>query len=219
MRVASVLVALALLSGCAAGRTNTGGAVADSPPSSTGLSAPVSAGGPGSSDADDARLAALRYVASTDTLMAHSPIGRAEIFRSLVTPSAVREQVAAFEVAAEQLAVTLDVPVERLVWVEAPVTATLVDADESLAAVDVWTVSILGAPGSGSPQQVWRTVHVEPRTARRSVARGNSDGGRRSDAGRQRTGAAVRMGRVRPSRPVGPDRRWSRAVIAEGLSG
>ncbi len=161
MRVASVLVGLALLSGCAAGRTNTGGAVADSPPSSTGLSAPVSAGGPGSSDADDARLAALRYVASTDTLMAHSPIGRAEIFRALVTPSVVREQVAAFEVAAEQLAVTLDVPVERLVWVEAPVTATLVEADESLAAVDVWTVSILGAPGSGSPQQVWRTVHVE----------------------------------------------------------
>jgi len=25
----------------------------------------------------------------------------------------------------------------------------------------VWTVSILGSPDSGSPQQVWRTVHVD----------------------------------------------------------
>ena len=29
------------------------------------------------------------------------------------------------------------------------------------ASVDVWTVSILGAPDAGSPQQVWRTVHVD----------------------------------------------------------
>jgi len=109
----------------------------------------------------DARLAALEYVASTDTLMAHSPVGRSEIFRSLVTPDAVGEQVAAFEQAAEQLAQTLDMPVQRLVWVEAPISATLTLEGDSEAAVDVWTVSILGSPDSGSPQQVWRTVHVE----------------------------------------------------------
>lgn len=107
------------------------------------------------------RDAALAYVASTDTLMAHSSIGRAEIFRSLLVPTAVSGQAAAFEEAAEQLALTLGLPVERLVWVEAPITARLIDEDDSEATVDVWTVSILGAPDTGSPQQVWRTVHVE----------------------------------------------------------
>ena len=123
--------------------------------------------------------AALAYVASTDTLMAHSSIGRAEIFRSLLTPAAVAEQAVAFEQAAEQLALTLDVPVERLVWVEAPITATLTDDGDSEAAVDVWTVSILGAPDAGSPQQVWRTVHVnlERLDGRWLVASATADAG------------------------------------------
>ena len=105
--------------------------------------------------------AAVRYVASTDTLMAHSSIGRAEIFRSLLTPSALAGQAAAFEEAATQMAQTLGVPVERLTWVEAPITSTLSESSASKATVDVWTVSILGSPDSGSPQQVWRTVHVD----------------------------------------------------------
>jgi hypothetical protein len=105
--------------------------------------------------------AALTYVASTDALMAHSSIGRAEILRSLLTPAAAREQSAALEDAVDQIALTLDVPVERLTWVEAPLTATLREHDESSASVAVWTVSVLGSPHAGSPQQVWRTVHVE----------------------------------------------------------
>ena len=79
----------------------------------------------------------------------------------MVAPEAVAEQAAAFEHAAEQLALTLDFPVERLVWVEAPLTATVIDQSDSDAAVAVWTVSILGARGAGSPQQVWRTVRVD----------------------------------------------------------
>jgi hypothetical protein len=105
--------------------------------------------------------AALTYVAATDALMAHSSIGRAEILGSLLTPAAAREQSAALEGAVEQMALTLDVPVERLTWVEAPLTATLREHDESSASVAVWTVSVLGSPAAGSPQQVWRTVHVE----------------------------------------------------------
>jgi hypothetical protein len=112
-------------------------------------------------ESDGPLEAALAYVASTDTLMAHSSIGRAEIFRSMVAPEAVAEQAAAFEQAAEQLALTLDLPVERLVWVEAPLTATVIDRSDSDAAVAVWTVSIIGARGAGSPQQVWRTVRVD----------------------------------------------------------
>lgn len=109
---------------------------------------------------DDPRRAALVYVASTDELMAHSPVGRREILRKLVTATALDGQLTSFENAAGQLATTLNVPVERLVWVEAPLTATVVAATATVATVDVWTVSILGAPTTGSPQQVWRTVHV-----------------------------------------------------------
>lgn len=105
--------------------------------------------------------AALTYVASTDALMAHSSIGRAEILGSLLTPLAAREQSAALDDAVEQMALTLDVPVERLVWVEAPLTATVREHDETSASVVVWTVSVFGSRGAGSPQQVWRTVHVE----------------------------------------------------------
>lgn len=105
--------------------------------------------------------AALTYVASTDGLMAHSSIGRAEILGSLLTPAAAREQSAALEDAVEQMALTLEVPVERLVWVEAPLTATVRERDGTSASVAVWTVSVFGSPDSGSPQQVWRTVDVE----------------------------------------------------------
>jgi hypothetical protein len=111
--------------------------------------------------ASDPVEAAVRYVASTDALVAHSAIGRQEILRGLVTADSLVAQVAALESALADMAVTLDVPVERLTWVEAPLAATLVDATGSSASVDVWTVSILGAPDTGSPQQVWRTVHTD----------------------------------------------------------
>jgi hypothetical protein len=104
---------------------------------------------------------AVVYVASTDQLMAHSPIGRREIFRRLVVASAVADQMEAFDAAATSLADTLDLTVDRLTWVEAPLTATLVSSSGSTASVDVWAVSILGAPDSGPPQQAWRTVHVD----------------------------------------------------------
>ena len=105
--------------------------------------------------------AAIAYVASTDQLMAHSPIGRGEIFRRLVAPAAVDEQVEAFEAVATSMADTLGVTVDRLTWVEAPLTATLASVDHNQASVDVWAVSVLGAPDLGPPQQAWRTVHVD----------------------------------------------------------
>jgi hypothetical protein len=125
------------------------------------LAASTGTAPPAGRDLGDPLSTAVTYVASTDELMAHSPVGRREIFRKLVTASAIDGQVTSFEEAAEHLAMTLKVPVERLVWVEAPITATLVSASATSAAVDVWTVSIVGAPATGSPQQVWRTVHVQ----------------------------------------------------------
>lgn len=105
--------------------------------------------------------AALVYVASTDGLVGRSPVGRAELLRRLATPASVTVQAAALDEATTRLADTLGVPAERLTWVEAPITASIVEQSDEAASVDVWTVSILGAPDSGSPQAVWRTVHVD----------------------------------------------------------
>ncbi len=115
----------------------------------------------GAVEVPDPVAAAVTYVASTDALMAHSSIGRREILRKLVTPDALAEQVAGIESAVTGLAEELGVPVERLTWVEAPLTATLLRSDGRSASVDVWVVSVLGAPDGGPPQQAWRTVHVD----------------------------------------------------------
>jgi hypothetical protein len=129
------------------------------------VGAPVVTSEPGvpsnGSHVEDPVGAAVTYVATTDGLMGHSPIGRQELLGRLLVPSVLAEQAAALEDAAARMAATLGVPVERLVWIEAPLTATLIDSGAASASVDVWTVSILGAPDVGLPQQVWRTVHVD----------------------------------------------------------
>jgi hypothetical protein len=160
--VASITMVLAVgLGGCSTSGSSTersSSTMAWASPTETPMTSEATSAG---STSDGPVQAAVAYVASTDELMAHSPVGRREIFRKLVTASALDGQLSSFESAAEQLATTLNVPVERLVWVEAPITATLVDDVATSAAVDVWTVSILGSPTTGSPQQVWRTVHVQ----------------------------------------------------------
>jgi hypothetical protein len=116
---------------------------------------------PAQRPAGAAIAAALAYVASTDTLMAHSPIGRGEILERLVLPRALDEQAEALDEATAEMAKKLGVPVEGLAWVEAPLSATVTESSPTTATVAVWTVSVYGAPAAGSPQQVWRTVHVE----------------------------------------------------------
>jgi hypothetical protein len=151
---ATILAVLVAVAGCSSAGDQSQARSAINPESAAPAPGSVSA-------RPDPVAAAIAYVASTDELMAHSPIGRAEIFRKLVVPGAVIAHVEAFQKAADDLATTLDVPVERLTWVESPLTATLAADSGSSATVDVWSVSVLGAPDAGSPQQVWRTVHVD----------------------------------------------------------
>jgi len=113
------------------------------------------------SDAPGPVDAAVQYVASTDSLVAHSAVGRQELLRRMVAPDALAEHAEALESAIADMATRLDVPVERLTWVEAPITASVASVAGTAVSVDVWTVSILGAPEVGSPQEVWRTVHVD----------------------------------------------------------
>ena len=178
-RFAAVAVTIAaLLSACSPSAAPSGDDTATTIPSLVETTQPEILH-PGASATSDPFDAAVSYVASTDELMAHSPVGRREIFRKLVAPSALDGQVTSFEEAAAQLATMLKIPVERLVWVEAPLTATIVEATDAAVSVDVWTVSILGAPDVGSPQQVWRTVHVnlEMDSGRWLVASASADEG------------------------------------------
>ena len=160
--LAPIVLSLVLLAAAGCSSATSEGRTSSTVAASGGHE-PAKAASDALSAVDDAGplRAALAYVASTDTLMAHSSIGRAEILSSLLTPAAASEQSAALDDAVEQMALTLTVPVERLEWVEAPLTATVQERDELSAAVDVWTVSVLGAPDAGPPQQVWRTVHVD----------------------------------------------------------
>ena len=178
-RFAAVAVTIAaLLSACSPSAAPSGDHTATTMPPLVETTQPEILN-PGASTLSDPLDAAVAYVASTDELMAHSPVGRREIFRKLVAPSALDGQVTSFEAAAAQLATTLKIPVERLVWVEAPLTATIVEATDAAVSIDVWTVSILGAPDVGSPQQVWRTVHVnlEMDSGRWLVASASADEG------------------------------------------
>jgi hypothetical protein len=153
-----VLLATFVMIGCSSARSPSSNTAA---PASSNVESAASAVAAFHAAPPDPVVAAIAYVASTDDLMGHSPVGRREIFRKLVAPAELDAQVASFEQAASELATTLDVPVERLVWVEVPITAKVVDSTSESASVDVWTVSILGAPSAGSPQEVWRTVHID----------------------------------------------------------
>lgn len=155
---AFVVLVVVLVAGCGGSAAPSAATVPTGSPSTNHANgtAPV-----GAASVADPVAAAVTYVASTDALMAHSSIGRREILRQLVTPDALADQVAGIESAAAGLAEQLGLPVERLTWVEAPLTATLVDVDGGSAVVDVWAVSVLGSPDVGPPQQAWRTVHVD----------------------------------------------------------
>jgi hypothetical protein len=157
LRVIVVVVATFAAIGCSPARSQPSNVAV---PASSNVESAASTVAAPTAAAPDPVAVAIAYVASTDDLMGHSPVGRREIFRKLVAPTEVDTQAEAFEQAASELATTLGVPVERLVWVEVPITAKVVDSTSESASVDVWTVSILGAPSNGSPQQVWRTVHI-----------------------------------------------------------
>lgn len=151
-------LAAVVLAACSGGQADR---PASPVPAAAAPATHTASGGSGAGAAADPVAVAVRYVATTDGLMAHSSIGRREILRSLVTPGALADQVEGIEGAAARLAEELGVAVERLTWVEAPISATTVARSEAVASVDVWVVSVFGSPDTGPPQQAWRTVHVD----------------------------------------------------------
>ena len=103
---------------------------------------------------------AIRYVASTDGLMAHSPIGRHQILSELVAPDRLAEHERQVTVGLDAIEAKIGRPVTQLVWVEAPISATIELAADGGVRVAVWSVSVFAHPDAGLVDQVWRTTHV-----------------------------------------------------------
>ena len=109
--------------------------------------------------------AAVRYVASTDELMARSMVVRRDILAKLVAPEVLDAQTAALEATIASFEQARKVSVTRFVWVETPLTATITDTlAPGLVRVGVWSVSIMSQPGSTTAEQAWRTITVTVRS-------------------------------------------------------
>ena len=105
--------------------------------------------------------AAVRYVASTDELMAHSMVVRRDILAKLVAPEVLDAQMTALEATVASFEQARKVSVTRFVWVETPLTATIIEtAAPGVVRVGVWSVSIMSQPGSTTAEEAWRTVTV-----------------------------------------------------------
>lgn len=46
-------------------------------------------------------------------------------------------------------------------WAEVALTARLVEADDRVARVEVWSVLVVASPDVGVPRQAWRTVTID----------------------------------------------------------
>ena len=117
--------------------------------------------GGGHADESAAVAAAVRYAASTGELVTHSPIGRREILRRLVTPETVDGELQALNETTARLEKDRKASTLALTWVEAPLTATVLEVvDTGRVRVAVWTLSVLAGPTSSTAEQLWRTLEI-----------------------------------------------------------
>ena len=112
---------------------------------------------------DGARLAAIAVVARTGEVVAAGFISRRELIESFTTPEFGPVLVDETSRAVNAMLVELgsrDVDGSQLMVREQPITAA-VSAVGDRARVQVWSVLIVAAPGTGPGRQVWRTVTLE----------------------------------------------------------
>ena len=112
---------------------------------------------------DSARLAAIAVVARTGEVVAAGFISRRELIGSFTTPEFGPVLVDETSRAVNAMLVELgsrDVDGSQLMVREQPITAA-VSAVGDRARVQVWSVLIVAAPGTGPGRQVWRTVTLE----------------------------------------------------------
>lgn len=115
-------------------------------------------------DAPGARAAAASAVALTGDLVTAGFISRADKIGVLASvdfaPTLTADTATQLRGLLGDLAED-GVTASELLWRELPLTAEIVDIDDSGAVVRVWAVVVAGAPGRGAARQAWRTITVE----------------------------------------------------------
>lgn len=151
------IVLAVILAGCSG---KSASATRPSPPRQSTTIARVTSTKPAVVPANEGpRAIAIRYVAATGELVAHSPIRQRETLATLVVPEMVDAHLSAITRTLGDLEAKVGHPTTELVWVESPLTA-FADLSARPVVVDVWTVSILAHPSARLVEQVWRTVRV-----------------------------------------------------------
>lgn len=114
-------------------------------------------------DADGARAAAESAVSATGAIATAGFITRDDLIGSLASSGFAGQLADESARQLDELAIELGevgVVPSQLVWAELPQRARVLSFSQDEAAVEVWSVLVVGVPGHGAPRQVWRTVTV-----------------------------------------------------------
>jgi hypothetical protein len=120
-------------------------------------------------DAAGARAAAVAAVGLTPTLARAGFVTLRDMVATLATAAYGSALAAATTAQVDEMTFTLgahDASPADLLLLEQPVTAQVQAFTPEVATVAVWSVVVVGAPGSVPPRQVWRTVTVRLRWER-----------------------------------------------------
>lgn len=114
-------------------------------------------------DEDGARAAAGSALAATGAIATAGFISRNDLIGSIASSGFADELASESARQLDELAIELGeagVVPSQVVWAELPLRARVLSFSEDAAAVEVWSVLVVGVPGHGAPRQVWRTVTV-----------------------------------------------------------
>jgi len=167
--VAALIAVGLLVGGCS---STTSGAASDTAPTTSTV--PTAAGvGPSlvvdgighgwRRDEDGARAAAGSALSATGAIATAGFISRDDLIGSIASSGFAEELASESARQLDELAIELGeagvVPLQ-LVWAELPLRARVLSFSQDAAAVEVWSVLVVGVPGHGAPRQVWRTVTI-----------------------------------------------------------
>lgn len=114
-------------------------------------------------DEDGARAAAGSAVSATGAIATAGFITRDDLIGSIASWGFAGQLADESARQLDELAIELGevgVVPSQLVWAELPLRARVLSFSQDAAAVEVWSVLVVGVPGHGAPRQVWRTVTV-----------------------------------------------------------
>lgn len=110
---------------------------------------------------EDARAAALWWVASTGELLKMGPIARSELIRNRVASASSATMGESLQADLAKLADRLPIPATELRLVETPITINIsIDSATGQARAHVWSVVVFGAKDLGAPRVAFRTSQL-----------------------------------------------------------